>query len=134
MHEMGGKMAVLTETWIRDGSLQAGREEEFREKYGLCMITRNRRPNENGVSYRGWLLCGGRGPVSFRKVRINNPGGFEVLVGSSQLPGHRRKLVVIGAYLPPNYARRRGGGRFHWRYCGTNEEEVSGPLPGPSRF
>ena len=46
--------------------------------------------------------------MDFKEVDIKNGENFEVLIAAGTVPGQRRKLVVIGCYLPPNYNKARG--------------------------
>ena len=34
--------------------------------------------------------------------------GYEILVAAAFVPGQARKLVVVAAYIPPNYSHLKG--------------------------
>ena len=38
--------------------------------------------------------------ISFRPVEIKNPADYEVLVAAGTVPSQRRKVVVLGCYIP----------------------------------
>ena len=101
-------MAVITETWLRDGAVLENRREAMREELGLDMIGRNREPLTSGVSYGGVAIVWKIGRLDFKKVPLKNPSKFELVVGASSIRGHNRKLVVIACYLPPGYEKKRG--------------------------
>ena len=73
--EMDVDIAVLTETWLRDSQ-----EEELRRDLslgsGLGLLTMNRRPNDNGVSYGGVAVVWRESAVNFVTVPVKNPDSF----------------------------------------------------------
>ena len=44
----------------------------------------------------------------FKEIEIDNPEKYEVLPAIGTVAGSSRKLVVIAAYMPPNYSSSRG--------------------------
>ena len=46
--------------------------------------------------------------VRFSRIDLKNPENFEVLAAAGTVPGQRRRVVVLGCYLPPNYTKQRG--------------------------
>ena len=108
MTEMEAEIAVVTETWLRDGRELEDRREIMREEMGLHMIARNRGVLSNGVAYGGVAVVWREGNLSFKEVVVKNPAHYEVVVAASSIKGHCRKLVVIGCYLPPSYNTTRG--------------------------
>ena len=104
--ETDADFAVLTETWLRDGGFDEF-EEELSLGSGLGLLTRNRPPCPNGVSYGGVAIVWKESLGRFREVKIKNPG-FELLAAAGSIKGHKRKIVIIGCYLPPGYNRHRG--------------------------
>ena len=73
-------LAVVTETWFKDGGPLEERREEVEKKMGLSMLTRNRDPNDNGVAYGGVALLWRGARASFKEVHIKS-NKYEVLVG-----------------------------------------------------
>ena len=61
------------------------RREAMREDLSLELLTRNRDPLNNGVSYGGVAILWRMGGLSFRQVKLDNPWQFEILVGSSSI-------------------------------------------------
>ena len=99
--ELGAHVGVITETWIADGE---GLEEDLEGLElgaGLGMICRNRPINSRGFSHGGVAVVYRSEACSFVRVNVPNPDEFEVVVALGTLPGHNRKLVTIGCYIPP---------------------------------
>ena len=46
--------------------------------------------------------------MKLKALTFANPEKFEVLVTAGSIVGQSRKLVVIGAYIPPGYTQARG--------------------------
>ena len=106
--ETEADVAVLTETWLRDAEVD-GLVLDLSEGSGLGLLTLNRAPNENGVSYGGVAVVWRKSFAAFARVNLKNPSLYEVLVVAGSVKGHRRKVVIIACYLPPGYCRQRGG-------------------------
>ena len=98
MAESSSVIAVVTETWFREGPLLQERREEAEKMMGLHMHTRSRPLAENGVSYGGVALLWRGGRANFVKVPIKN-NAYEVLAAAGSLPGYSRKIIVLACYL-----------------------------------
>lgn len=70
----------------------------------------NRKPNARGVAHGGVAVISRTATCSLKRMELHNPDGYEVLVTSSSLVGHTRKLIMITCYLPPNYNVHRAKG------------------------
>ena len=95
---------MVTETWIADGE---GLEEDLEGLEfgaGLGMICRNRPINSRGFSHGGVAVVYRSESCNFVRVDVPNPDEFEVVVALGTLPGHNRKLVTVGCYIPPGLA------------------------------
>ena len=80
----------------------------FGTVFSLCLLCRNRKPNEaNGVCYGGVAILWEESVGSSKKIDMANPDEFEVLVTTGSLRGQGRKMIVVACYLPPNLSRRR---------------------------
>ena len=44
------------------------------------------------------------------RVKLHNPGEYEVLAASGILRGCNKRVVVVAGYIPPNYSFQRGRG------------------------
>ena len=61
-----------------------------------------------GVSHGGVAIFYRKSFCKFKKIQIQNPDQFEVLPLIGTMRGSSRKIVVIGAYIPPNSTVPRG--------------------------
>ena len=105
---MDAQIAIVTETWFKDGNALDDRKQDLSLGCGLGIECLNREPNPNGVAYGGVAVCWNESLCSFRKFAIKNDERFEVLACVGSIRGHSRKLVVIACYIPPNYIKTRG--------------------------
>ena len=105
--ETNAGLAILTETWLQDGRVEEMVDDLSRGS-GLGFLARNRRAAANGFAYGGVALVWRESMGKFREVKIKNPNGFEVLAAAGSMRGHRRKVVVVACYIPPNYNRQKG--------------------------
>ena len=110
MNETDAHVAIVTESWLKDGQGLKEMTEELREGSGFGLLCRNRTPNANGVAYGGVSLLWKEGSIDFKEIELKNPQEYEVLAAAGSVPGQRRKMVILGCYIPPNYVKSRGGG------------------------
>ena len=95
--ELEVDLAVITETWLKDGPQLDTDLDDLDKGAGLKTITLNRQPHPTtGVAHGGVAIMY-RGSVgSFKRINIPNPDHFEVLPaigtlrGSSKNCDHRR--------------------------------------------
>ena len=106
--ETDARIAVVTETWLRDSPELEEDRTDLSAGAGLGMITRNRSDQAaNGVTYGGVAVLWQEGQCNLRIQKFKNPDDFEVLTCAGTIKGHSRKVCVVACYLPPNYARAR---------------------------
>ena len=108
MDETDAHVAVVTETWLKDGDELDRIVQDLELGSGYDMLHKNRRPGERGVAHGGVALLWKVGQISFKQLDIKNPNDYEILAAAGAVPGQRRKLVVLSCYIPPNYNKRRG--------------------------
>lgn len=108
MEETDAHVAVVTESWFKDGTELEDLRDRLLSGSGIGMLCRNRNPNPNGVAYGGVTLLWQAAKIDFKQVTIKNQDGFELLVAARSVTGQRRKLVILGCYFPPNYTKQRG--------------------------
>ena len=100
-------MAVVTETWLQDGSVE-NTTVDLAGEHGLDIFTLNRQNvAANGRQYGGVAITTRSSRTTFKKVEMQNPENYEVLSIAGKVRGIREKVVVIAAYLPPNYPRHK---------------------------
>ena len=109
MEEIEASIAIVTETWLRDGQALQDDMQDLSLGAGLGMICRNRSPARNGVTYGGVAIIWREAVCGFREVKtVRNSEGFEVLIAAGSLAGHSRKILCVAAYIPSGYTKRRG--------------------------
>ena len=128
--ELQAQIAVVTETWFRDGPALDEDLSDLEHATGLAALTLNRPPNPNtGVSHGGVAVFFKKSFASFKKVQIPNPDNFEVLPLIGTMRGSSRKIVVLAVYIPPNYLVPRG--RQCLEYIETCVMEVKNKFRDP---
>ena len=106
--EMNAQIAIVTETWFKEGRQLEDMKQDLSLGCGLGMTCLSREPNSNGVAYGGVAVLWRESLGTFRAFAVKNEENFEVLSCVGSMRGHSRKIVVIGCYLPPNYVKARG--------------------------
>ena len=105
---MNAGLAVITETWLADGQALEDDLQDLEEGAGIKMILCNRQARENGVAHGGVGLAYKTDLCKFDRLDFPNPDCFEVVAALGTVPGHSRKMAVVGMYIPPNYNATRG--------------------------
>ena len=109
MTELEAGVAIVTETWFREGPELEALREKLMEEDNIGIITENRKAEAiNGVTYGGVALLWRQAEGSFKKIAISNPDSFEIVAGAGSVRGFSRKVMAVGCYLPPNYTRAKG--------------------------
>ena len=102
--ELEVDVAVVTETWLKGGELLEKDISDLELGAGIGAVVKNRQPNpRTGVAHGGVGIFFRKSVSSFKTFRYANPENFEVLPAFTTLRGSARKLVVVAAYIPPNY-------------------------------
>ena len=97
-------VAVVTETWLKDGPDLDSDLKDLELGAGLGSVVLNRPPNSHtGLSHGGVAIFYKKTIGSLTRINLPNPDNFEVLTTMATLKGSARKLVVVAAYIPPNY-------------------------------
>lgn len=106
--EMEASVAIVTETWLTDGDSLQEDLEHLVLGSGIRLLCRNWDVNNRGFSHGGVCVAFREFTTSLKVFKLHNPMKFEVLACSRRMQGCGRKLVVIAAYIPPNYVVGRG--------------------------
>ena len=107
--ELGVDISIVTETWFKDCPELDQRLSDLERGFGLCSLTRNREPNPlTGVAHGGVAVIYKKTMGKFKSIDFPNPENYEVLPVVGSLMGTARKMVVVAAYMPPNYTVARG--------------------------
>ena len=107
--ELKVDISIVTETWFKRGQELDQRLSDLEHGFGLCALTKNRPPNPStGVAHGGVAIIYKKKIGTFKLIDLPNPENYEILSAVGTLMGTARKLVVIAAYLPPNYTVPKG--------------------------
>ena len=99
--ELEVDIAVVTETWLKDGPELVHDLAELEQAAGIGAFTRNRAPNESGVAHGGVAVFFRKKLGNFKEIEISNPDNFEVLPVIGTISGTSRKIIVVAVYIPP---------------------------------
>ena len=101
--ELKSSIAVVSETWLKDCPELEKDVEDLEEGSGYTMLYKNREPNDRGFSHGGIAILSRLSVCKFSAIKMPNPDSFEVLPAVGTVKGPSRKLIVVAAYIPPNY-------------------------------
>ena len=105
MSELEADVAVVTETWMQDRSVE-GTTIDTAGQHGLDTFLLNRNAiSANGRQYGGVAVLARSSSSKLSVVDIDNPENFEVLCVAGKVNKIREKAVVVAVYIPPNYTR-----------------------------
>ena len=79
MCETDAHIAVITETWMKDGRECENLQEDLRAGSGIGSIFKNRIQNDHGVAHGGVAVLWRIGRIDFRQVDIKGGADFEIL-------------------------------------------------------
>ena len=107
--ELNVDIAIITETWLKDGPELDQLCSDLELGAGLCTLSLNRAANPTtGVAHGGVAIITRKCAGKFKPFDFPNPDNFEVLCAVGQLTGTSKKLAVVAAYVPPGYSVGRG--------------------------
>ena len=101
-------LAIVTETWYAAGAGLDNNNEGLLLGNGVKAFTLNRDPMPSGVAYGGVAIFLRDSTTKSSVFGFPNPEKYEVLPLSVVLADIKRKLFVVGAYIPPGYNVPRG--------------------------
>ena len=108
--DMSATIGIVTETWLSDGESLDEDIEGLCLGAGMGMLCRNRPVNNRGFSHGGVAIVSRESEVTLKRMKLHNPWEYEVLMATGMLRGSSRRVVVVAAYIPPNYTVGRGRG------------------------
>ena len=106
--DMEASIATITETWFTDGDPLEEDAQDLFHRAGLKILYRNREANNRGFSHGGVAIVYKDSLCSLKRMKLHNPGNFEVVAATGVLKGCTRKIAIIASYIPPNYSVGRG--------------------------
>ena len=101
-------LAIVTETWYAAGTGLEDRNVGLLLGNGVRSFTLNRDPLPSGVAYGGVAIFLRDSITKASAFEFPNPEKYEVLPLGVVIADIKRKLFVVGAYIPPGYNVPRG--------------------------
>ena len=99
LRELNSDFAIITKTWLQDTPRINQCIIDFTDRTGLEFIRKDRSGGRRGG---GVAVCFNKNLITFSKAKIP-PSKHELVAAVGRMTGQRRKVVVLGAYLPPHY-------------------------------
>ena len=107
MTEIEADAAIVTETWLQDRLLD-NTIVDVAGEHGLELHARNRETiSANNRQYGGVAVFTRSASCNFKPFQMANPESFEVLCLAGKVSKIKGKVVIIAAYIPPNYPKVR---------------------------
>ena len=110
INELDAAAAIVTETWLADGETLEEDRQDLLLGSGISMLYKNRPRDSRGAAYGGVALFFKDDICNFKEVTTAGGDGYEVLTTVGNMRGHPRRVVVVAAYIPPNYTTIRAHG------------------------
>ena len=110
INEMSATFVVITETWFSDGTDLELETENLLLGHAISIVTRNRTLPPNGLAHGGVAILARDANTKMKVVKYDNESDYEVLVVSASVQRLKRKVFIIGAYIPPGYDTERARG------------------------
>ena len=107
-NEIEATIGIVTETWFSDGEKLDKQAEDLLLGSGIGGNFVNRKPGNAGFSHGGVAVLHRENCTRAKLYKFANPSEFEVLPVCMSVNGIKRKLVVIGVYIPPGYTVAKG--------------------------
>ena len=97
LHEIDGHIALVNETWFRPSNELERMLEDRQNVLGYLCIRKDR---SNGMG-GGVAIIYKHSEIKMQQLKIDSD--YEIVAALGRRTGQRRKLIVISAYIPPNY-------------------------------
>ena len=98
--ELDCDAAVVTETWLNEAGNAAARKlKDFEDKSDLCFIRRDRNSGQRGG---GVAVVFDRRKIAMERAKLPH-SKHEVVAAIGRRQGQRRKVLIVGLYIPPSY-------------------------------
>ena len=107
MDEIEANVGVVTETWLQNDAVE-GLTIDAAGEHGLEILALNRETvADNGRQYGGVAIITKRASSKFKALTVPNPEAFKVPCAGGKNNGIKEKVVIVAAYIQPNYNRTR---------------------------
>ena len=97
LDEIESDVCVVTETWLRSDEKIEQAIEDFESQNGYSFIRRDRAGPKKGG---GVAICYAKDRIQMSRVRLPHMKS-ELVAAIGRRAGQRRKVAIIGVYLPP---------------------------------
>ena len=92
-------ICVVTETWLQSDNIQINRLlEDYQNKCDIAILRKDRQYQRGG----GVAFLYDRTKIDLRSVKTMN-SEFELMAAIGRRRGQRKKILLIGVYVPPSY-------------------------------
>ena len=92
-------MAVITETWFKPGQELDQVLQDVEDTTGYGFVRRDRRSGDGTSRGGGVAIVYRKNELQTHQLKIDSE--FEIVATLSRRTGQRRKIITIGAYIPP---------------------------------
>ena len=93
--------AIITESWLRPGIKLDEEIEEIEWSQKLKVIHKSRKTKKGRTAGGGVALLFDQTRCDFKEIPVL--GKYEIVAAIGNIPGLKRKIAVIGTYIPPSY-------------------------------
>ena len=97
---MDAAVAVVTETWLSDGTGLQEDLEMLEAGTGISALVQNREMNRQGFSHGGVAILYHNNRCTFKRIPLVNPMNFEVIAASGSFVGFSRPVLLVGPTSP----------------------------------
>ena len=101
LEEINGSIAVITETWFKTSPQLEELLKDAEDVTGYGFLRKDRSETDSAASRGGGVaIVYRKNELQMTKLKVK--GNFEIVAGLARRTGQRRKIITIGAYIPPS--------------------------------
>ena len=100
--------AIVTESWLRPGNVLKAELEELDTAEKISVIHKSRKTRKGRTAGGGVALIFDKNKCDFKEIPI--AGKYEITAAIGNIPGLKRKVAVVGTYIPPSYKAAQNEG------------------------
>ena len=100
LEEISGHIAVVTETWLKPTPQTESLLTDAENLTGYGFLRKDRCENNSEARGGGVAIVYKKADLQMTKLKV--VGNHEIVAGLARRTGQKRKIVTIGAYIPPS--------------------------------